>query len=339
MLFHLRSTDARLNRIEALPFKDFSGLGHQEKDLEHLIACNLLDVLFEDASLMPIFQERAFQAEADVYALNRQGDLTIFELKLRNAGQEAVHQALRYAQDAGRWGHARLEQMFRSYTRSEADLIAAHKEAFDLEHAIDRKELNTRQHLMIIGSAADEGLVSAVDYWRRQGVSIGFLPYRIFELHGEPYFEFFAPPYDRHRNPAESKGVLFDTNRSYDEDAIWYMFENRCVAAFGDAKRFVEHIHPGDIVFLSHRWVGVVAAARVKRGPVRSPDDDTQYRDVEFITPLPVRGQSVKGMPFAMVSEATGKSFFWARTIKVPYLSRDEAEGLAASLLTYLGAA
>ena len=41
-------------------------------------------------------------------------------------------------------------------------------------------------------------------------------------------------------------------------------------------------------------------------------------------------------MPFAKVSEITGKSFFWARTIKVPYLSKDEAENLAKELKVYL---
>jgi len=30
---------------------------------------------------MPIFQERQLQPEADIYALNREGDLVIFELK------------------------------------------------------------------------------------------------------------------------------------------------------------------------------------------------------------------------------------------------------------------
>jgi len=58
-------------------------------------------------------------------------------------------------------------------------------------------------------------------------------------LNGEKFFEFFALPYDKHKNPSETKGVLFDTNRSWDEDSIWYMMENKRVAAFGDAKRFV----------------------------------------------------------------------------------------------------
>ncbi|WP_227992673.1 hypothetical protein [Shewanella sp. YLB-07] len=54
---------------------------------------------------MPVFQERQWQAEADIYALNESGELVIFELKRASAGKDAVHQALRYAQDAGQWSY------------------------------------------------------------------------------------------------------------------------------------------------------------------------------------------------------------------------------------------
>jgi len=158
------------------------------------------------------------------------------------------------------------------------------------------------------------------------------LPYRIYELNDEKYFEFFALPYDKHRNPSFTKGVLFDTNRSYDEDAIWYMIKNRRVAAFGGAKESIRCINPGDIIFFSHKCSGLVAAGRVKRGNIESPDEYTLYRDVEFITPVPKKGQEIPAMPFPKVSEITGKSFFWARTIKVPYLAKEEAENLAKEL-------
>jgi hypothetical protein len=114
------------------------------------------------------------------------------------------------------------------------------------------------------------------------------------------------------------------------------MMENSRVAAFGDAKRFVDHLQPGDIVFFSHRWDGLVAAARVKSGRTQAPDEETRYRDVEFITPVPTKGDAIRAMPFRTVSEITGKSFFWARTIKVPYLSRDESDALAFELRAHL---
>ena len=335
MLYKLNSSGGRFHTIKPLAFKDFSSFGQLEKDLEDLIARNILDVLFEDAGLMPIYQERQGQQAADIYALTAIGDLTIFELKRSTAGEGAVQQALRYAQDAGQWSHAQLQERFRGYDGSDTDLAIAHQEAFDLDAPLGAEEFNRRQHLMVIGSAANDSLINAVDYWQRQGISIDFLPYRIYELAGERYFEFFARPYDRHRNPADEKGVLFDTNRSYDEGSIWYMVKNRRVAAFGDASASVERVNVGDTVFFSHRWSGIVAAARV-RGKVRADGPETLYRDVEFITPVPDQGIEPRAMPFGRVSEITGRRFYWARTIKVPYLSREEAARLAQELRWHL---
>lgn len=336
MLYKLVCSNGKFDKIETVAFKDFSSFGNLEKDLEELISKSILDVLFEESSLMPIFQERQYQAEADIYALNEKGELVIFELKRGSAGEGAVHQALRYAQDAGQWSYSTLQNKYQQYTGENAELTQAHKEAFNLEHALDAKEINNKQHLIVIGSAADDRLINAVDYWKQQGISIEFLPYRIYELGDEKYFEFFALPYDKHKNPGNIKGVLFDTNRSWDENSIWYMMENSRVAAFGEAKRFVEYVYPGDIIFFSHKWTGLVAAAKVKKDDIIASDEETLYREVEFITPIPKKGETIKAMPFRKVSEITGKSFFWARTIKVPYLSKDEAENLGKELKVYL---
>ena len=337
MLYKLGSTDGKFDTLEPIAFKNFSSFRNHEKDLENLIARNILDVLFEDASLMPIFQERQYQPEADIYALDEKGKLIIFELKRETAGEDAVHQALRYAQAAGQWSYETLQNKYQQYIREEdTDLRKAHKEAFELEHKLDEKEINNKQRLIIIGSAADDSLINAVDYWKNQGISIDFLPYRIYDLNGEQYFEFFALPYDKHRNPSDIKGVLFDTNRAYDEESIWYMVENSRVAAWGDTKRFIEYISPNDIVFFSHKWTGLVAAGRVKGNIVSLDDENVKYRDVEFLTPVPKKGQEIPAMPFRKVSEITGKRFFWAAALKKPYLSKDEAENLTNELRTYL---
>ncbi|EGR0171706.1 hypothetical protein ACU6D0_004587 [Vibrio alginolyticus] len=336
MLYKLEQDNNEISGIEPVEFKDLSSFGKLEKDLENLIANNILELLFEDSKLMPVFQERLYQAEADIYALNEHGDLVIFELKRSSAGSSAVQQALRYAEDAGQWSYKKLEKKHQQYVQNEEkSLVDAHRDAFELEHKLDPKEINQKQHLLVIGSAADESLISSVDYWKKNGLSIEFLPYRIYELAGRKYFEFFAPPYDKHKNPRDVKGVLFDTNRTYDENGIWQMLDNQRLEAYGDAKRFVSHVNEGDIVFFSHKWCGVVAAGRV-RSKVFKPDSDTWYREVELLTPSPTRDTELSYMPFAKVSEFLGKSFFWARTIKVPYLTKTESMQLVEELKKYL---
>src|SRR5207237_3246274 len=135
---------------------------------------------------------RPMQAEADIYALNRAGDLIIFELKRGFAGADAMLQALRYAQDAGQWTFNKLEEQYKKYyPTNTASLAEAHKEAFNLEQPLLTFEFNRRQHLFIVGNAADDKLINAVDYWRRQGLSVDFLPYRVYRIADQHYFDFF----------------------------------------------------------------------------------------------------------------------------------------------------
>jgi len=338
MLYKLKIAGDGIKDLEPLPFLDFADLGKIEKDLEALLATHLLDVLFEDAALMPIFHERPMQAEADLYALSRTGDLVIFELKRGVTGSDAMLQALRYAQEAGQWTFNTLEEKFRIYCENnDVSLAEAHCDAFNLERPLQPSEFNTRQRLIIVGNAANDTLVDAVDYWKKQGLTVDFLPYRLYSIGGQNYFEFFALPYDRHQNPTAAKGVLFDTNRGYKEELIWEMMERNRVAAYGRVKHVVDYLNPRDIVFFSHKWVGIVAAAEVT-GPVKNEGKGERYRDVKFLTPVPDRITGItKFMPFSQVSSVTGKSFFWARTIKVPYLSMEEAQLLLEELKKVLG--
>ena len=65
MLYKINGIQTKAMEIESIAFNDFSHYGKLEKDLEDLIANNLLDKLFENFKIMPIFQERKRQAEAD----------------------------------------------------------------------------------------------------------------------------------------------------------------------------------------------------------------------------------------------------------------------------------
>jgi hypothetical protein len=341
MLYKLSDNSDGLGALEPLGFLEVADLQKREKDLENLIAAHLLDVLFEEAALQPIFQERSLQAEADIYALNRRGDLVIFELKRGLANSDAVLQAIRYSQDAGQWLYSELQRRYDIYMGkkglSGGELREQHREAFQLESALQPADFNRRQHLYVIGSAANEGLIAAIDYWKRQGLSVEFLPYRIYQLGAQRYFEFFSLPYDRHRNSAAMKGVLFDTNRSYDENSIWAMMEKRRVSAYGEVKHVVEYLNPRDVVFFSHKWVGIVAAAEVSSGPPKRDGEDEEYRDVKFLTAVPSRGSGPRAVSAAQASKVTGKTFFWARTIKVPYLDREETLRLLGEVKRVVG--
>jgi hypothetical protein len=286
---------------------------------------------------MPICQERSWQPEADIYALNEQGDLAIFELKRTHADGGAVHQALRYCEKAGRYSYEKLEEMLRAYRKGTAvDLQREHQIDFDLEHPLDRSAFNRKQDLFIVGNAGDDELIRNVDYWKLKGLSVSFIPYRVYEIAGEHYFEFFSLPYDQHSNPALAKGVLFDTNLSYDEESIWYMCERDRVAAFGSIKGIVHSFNKGDIAFLYHKGYCIVAAGEVKSDVKEDAPADAMYRDLKWLTPKPAKGKTLKAMSVAQIKHVTGRNFYWAKTMKPPYLNKDDAAHLLASLKSNL---
>jgi hypothetical protein len=336
MLYRLSPSAGELGKLEPLPFLDAGDLQQREKDLENLLASHLLDVLFEDAPLLALFQERQFQDEADLYAANRNGDLVIFELKRGVAGEDAVLQAIGYAQRAGRWIFSELQRRYDVYLEKKGekrlDLRQAHRDAFQLENPLEESSFNRRQHLYIVGSAANDRLIEAIDYWKNQGLSVEFLPYRIYEIGNEQYFEFISFPYDRHPNPAVPKGVIFGPEANSDATSLHNMLAKSRVAAYGNNKHVVEYLNPGDIVFFYDELEGIVATGVVS-GPVCSDGQDDQYRDVRLLTPMPSSGT---GMPPRMtpkqISKVTGKDFFWGKTIKLPYLDRDDVGRLLSEV-------
>src|SRR5579862_8286054 len=137
MIYRLNKSaaDPKSMELEPVPFQGLAAMGMVEKDLEDLIAAHLLDMLFEGAALMPVFQERQQQPEADLYALDEKGDLTIFELKRGHASADAMLQALRYGQAAGQWTYNNIQERYRTYTNnSTVSLDKVHCEAFNLDH-------------------------------------------------------------------------------------------------------------------------------------------------------------------------------------------------------------
>ncbi|MGH8559600.1 MAG: hypothetical protein ACRESZ_19540 [Methylococcales bacterium] len=101
-----------------------------------------------------------------------------------------------------------------------------------------------------------------------------------------------CPMYDQHSNPDQTKGVIFDTNLSYDANSIWYMCDDNRVAAFGSIKGIVHSFNNGDIAFLYHKGQGIVAAGKVKSHVKEDKDWDALYRDLDWLTSKPKKKMS-----------------------------------------------
>lgn len=326
--------DEQHKTLEALAFYDYAELKGKEKDLENLLAEHLGELYVEDGQLMPIFQERQWQAEPDLCALDRWGNLIIFELKRGVVSGDTTIQVMRYGQAYGQKGYGELNRIYQQYSGNTQELGRAHADAFQLEVSLQEEQFNQHQKMVIVGCSSDRGLLENVDYWKAKGVDIDFLPYRFYRIAGEVYFDFFAKPYDDHINPRDGKGIMFDTNRSYHETAIWDMFAGEKVSAYGKAKRFVERFNKGDYVLYYHAGWGIVGAGRIKNDTAYGDEkNDELYRKVELLTPAIAHEQEICCISPAEIKRLLNhKNFWWANTVKIPYLTVAEAEILIEAL-------
>lgn len=98
MLYYL--DDSVRTNIKAVKLLTLDDIGWTEKDLENLISENIAKLIPEN-QLMVLFQEKPFLEAADIYALDKEGNLYIFELKRWKSNQENILQVLRYGQIYG----------------------------------------------------------------------------------------------------------------------------------------------------------------------------------------------------------------------------------------------
>ncbi|MDO9581178.1 MAG: hypothetical protein Q7J06_11560 [Bacteroidales bacterium] len=331
MIYKLKLDNDKLKGLDPVPFYDFGQLKKLEKDLENLIAENLLNKLFEDNALMPIYQEKPYDSLADIYALTEKVDLVVFELKRGLVGDDAMIQILRYAQAAGQWDYDKLNSLFKK-ENSSFELADAHKEAFELTRSLTPIEFNRNQHLYVVGSGANETLARSLNYWHTKGLSVEFIPYRIYKIHDQLYFEFFSKPHDIHRNPNDIKGLILDTNRTYNEDCVWEMLDKNRAAAYGDQKYFADYFSKNDFVFLSHKHYGIIAGGQVI-STSKADGPHERYVDVKWITKKPTIETGINNyMLFSKVTEILEHGFYWARTVKTPYLTKEESDLLMEKL-------
>lgn len=122
MLYKLNEIFNR-EKYEKVKRVTLAEIGWKEKDLENLISNNIQDFISSN-DLMPIFTERARQEEPDILALDRNGELYIFELKRWSGKQENLLQVLRYGQMYGKSTYEELNFLYSKYQHnSNANLM------------------------------------------------------------------------------------------------------------------------------------------------------------------------------------------------------------------------
>ena len=163
--------------------ESLASLEKHEKHLETWLSENL-DRLMDGVQLWTIKQEQPAQSEADVVALDNEGNTYIFELKRGEAGHHAVGQLFHYWTAIAEMKYDELQTFARRhYKRENLDLSYEHYKHFNLKKRVEMEKFNRESRLIVVAEKANDNLWKMIAFLReRFKIPIGFVKYETYRL-------------------------------------------------------------------------------------------------------------------------------------------------------------
>lgn len=272
---------AKVNRVT------LSSIGWKELDLQELLSNHIQD-LISSSELMTIFNERPRQEEPDILAMDRNGDLYIFELKRWSSHQENLLQVLRYGQLYGNSNYDELNEMFKKYLNernSKIELQEIHQQYFNLadNSMLNKEDFNRKQHFLVVTNGLDQKTVEAIVYWKNNGLNIDAIVYWVFEINGEYFIEFNMYSPIEGFLEYENNTYILNTNYSNNEQHTTDMLKEQKAAAYYPGWREkIEKLQKGDTVFLYKSGTGIIAYGTAT-GKLEMQDCDGHHNYEHFM--------------------------------------------------------
>lgn len=315
MLYKLDTKAKDYKKVNRVTLSSF---GWKELDLQELLSNHIQD-LISASELMTIFNERPRQEEPDILALDRHGDLYIFELKRWSSHQENLLQVLRYGQLYGNSNYDELNEMFRKYRKNndaETELYEIHKQYFDLSDSsrLSKEEFNRKQHFLVVTNGLDQKTVEAIVYWKNNGLNIDAIVYWVFEINGEYFIEFNMYSPIEGFLEYESNTYILNTNYSNNEQHTEDMLrEHKAAAYYPGWREKIEKLQKGDIVFLYKSGIGIIAFG-VATGKLEMQDCDGHH-NYEYYMKLDKFKKLKKPFAASEMKEVANQGFNFRQTM------------------------
>ncbi len=285
MLFYLNENNKNL--IKSVKPLTLFDIGWDEKDLENLVSKNITKLIPEN-QLMVLCQSKPFKEAADIFAVDKEGKLYIFELKRWISNQENVLQVLRYGQIFGQYSYDLLEKMLRSYKQDQnIDLAEKHYEYFidSIDAQLPKVRFNNDQRFVVITNGTDLKSLNAIKYWQDKNLQLDSIIYRVYKVGDDVLFEF--NPYNPEREvllEKEEGYYIVNTNITWSNVNYKEMLNEEKAAAYYDRKHGIVNINKNDTVFLYHTGIGVVAYGKAISNQLSK--DVNGAKDEEFYIKL-----------------------------------------------------
>lgn len=208
----LLSVNPKTRHAEKRRTERLQSFGLDERALQDVLFRSL-DRLFPDDELVLLMQSRRWQEEPDLIAVDRNGDLFIFELKAWEAQSVNLLQVLRYGQIYGSSPYSELDEWYKRTTDASQSLRKAHQAAFGID--LHEDQFNRRQVFVVMTNGLDYRTREAVAYWRGCGLDVRPWVYRVYAGGAEEMLLEMAP-FRVADNPYEdiARGTTFSTPTS-----------------------------------------------------------------------------------------------------------------------------
>ena len=266
------------------PTDRLSSFGLDERKLQDILFKSL-DRLFPDDELILLMQSRYWQEEPDLMAIDKKGNLFIFELKAWESHSENLLQVLRYGQIYGAMKYPELDRWFKKITDQSQSLKVAHKAKFDVE--LSDEEFNRKQVFVVMTNGIDYRTREAVQYWRSCKLDVRPWVYRIYAAGYTDEMLLEISPFRVDDDPYEDiAGGFYILNTNYGnnpEDQADMLLHHKGAAFFDPWKFKIERLERGDVVFLYQVGVGIVAYGKVTGKLLKAPyHGDPKEPDEEY---------------------------------------------------------
>ena len=242
--------------------KRLQSFGIDELKLQNILFRSL-DRLFPDDELILLKQSQRWQEEPDLMAVDKDGTLYIFELKVWESHPSNLLQVLRYGQIFGNSKYPELDAWYKKATDSSQSLKKSHSAKFDVELTEDH--FNRSQVFVVVTNGLDYQTREAIQYWRSCGLDVRPWVYRVYAGQKDEIlleistFRVRDNPYE---DIAEGYYIL-NTNFSNSQEDHNDMLSSGKAAAYFDPWKFkIERLAKGDIVFLYQSGTGIVALGK-----------------------------------------------------------------------------
>ena len=140
---------------------------------------NSLGTLIPEGELLLLMQSRQWQEEPDLMALDKDGKLYIFELKVWESKSENILQVLRYGQKFGGHKYEDLDRLYGKFKKEDESLRDAYSRLFEQE--LHEEKFNNAQVFVVVTNGIDLKTRQAIQYWREQSLDVRPWVYRVYK--------------------------------------------------------------------------------------------------------------------------------------------------------------